>query len=620
MSNFLNDFCSIGLSFKYDSFRLLYFGVSLLVFILCSVFATDHLKGKKKNTRFVISWIVTFLCTVGLLFSGDFFTLFMFFEIMSLASTIWVFQAETPESDYAGRVYLRISVLCGLVMLYGIFLVFVTFGTLDLEKLTKTSQGAPLSLKLLPCILISIGFAAKAGAFVFHVWLPRAYTEAVAPGTAFLSAILSKAGIIGMILTSSALGLLRSEVWGNILLVFGACTMVTGAVLAIFNRHLKRTIACSSLSQIGFILTGLACMVLEPDGIAYTGTVLHMLNHTFIKTALFILAGSVYSATGTYDLNELKGCGRKNYISMGIFAVCAASLAGIPGFSGFVSKNMMHEALDAIAEESSLAAFVSVVFTLTGGLTLCYMLKLFICLFVEKKAATGNVIYDEKKGMGSNLIMALIPAVIVFVSGFWTLFKKLPSLAVLEEYDTSAKYPDFTEAVSLKLFTPGVLLTTFISLAVGTGAYFLFVRVMMIRKEGTETSYKTGLPAWVDLERYVYRPVFMYFLPFVLAFTARLFDKITDLIIYFFRKKIFKPLKRRKPVAGGNTFSYALGTALDRIFGRRRKPGKVSYVTSLALFNEQTAAIARMIERSLSLSMLLFSTGLVITFIYMLFK
>ncbi len=602
----------------YDNFRLLYFGVSLFVFILCSVFATDNLKGCKKNKRFVISWVITFLCTAGLLFAGDLFTCFMFFEIMSLASTVWVFQAETPGSDYAGRVYLRISVACGLVMLYGLFLVFDSFKTLDIQRLTEITATAPLSIKLLPCILISVGFGAKAGAFLLHVWLPGAYTEAVVPGTAFLSAILSKAGIIGIIMTSSALGLLGSEAWGNILLVFGACTMVTGAILAIFNRHLKRTIACSSLSQIGFILTGLACMVLEPDGIAYTGTVLHMLNHTFIKTALFILAGSVYSSTGTYDLNELRGCGRNNPISMGIFAVCAASLAGIPGFSGFISKNMMHEALDAIAEESSLAAFVSVVFTLTGGLTLCYMLKLFICLFIEKAPEGSKVSYDEKTGMFKNLFMALIPAAIVFVLGIASpLFKKIPSLAVMAEYEKAAGKLDLAEAAGLRLLTPAVLLTTFVSIAFGTGAYYLFVRVIMIKKDG---AYRKGLPSWVDLERYVYRPVFMYFLPFVLAFAARLFDKITDLIIYFFRKKIFKPLKRRKPVAGVNTFSYALGTVLDRIFGRRRKPGKVSYVTSLALFNEQTAAIARMIERSLSLSMLLFSTGLVITFIYMLFK
>ncbi len=615
MTGFLNNFCSIGLSFKSDGFRLLYFGLSLFVFIVCSVSAAELLKGKKKTARFTVSWIVTFLCTAGFLFAGDLFTCFMFFEIMSLASTIWVFQEENERSDYAGRVYLRISVICGMVMLYGLFLVAHNFGTLDLDELTILARKAPIAYKLVPTLLISVGFAAKAGVFALHVWLPKAYTEAVAPGTAFLSAILSKAGIIGMILTASALGMLENEVLGNLLLILGACTMVTGAFLAIFNADLKKTIACSSLSQIGFIVTGVACMVIRPDGVAYTGTVLHMINHTLIKTTLFLAAGAIFKAAGTYDLNELKGYGRKKPFLAVVFAVCGLSLAGIPMFSGFMSKNMMHEALDVIAEDSVLAEIISVVFTVTGGLTLCYMLKLFICLFVEKGKGdnTGDIPVLSK-------CIVLVTGACVLVTGLAGAYAYIPSKAVLTEYAKAAGELDFEEVFEFSFFTPAILLTSLISAVVGCAAYFIFVRLILIASVDGKKRYTRVLPGWFDLERYVYRPVFMYFLPFVLAFAARLFDKLTDLVIYFFRKKVFKPLKKRKHAADGNSFVYVFGTLLDKITRRTVKPGKVSYVTLLALFNEQTAAMARIIERSLSLSMLLFSTGLVITLIYMLFK
>ncbi len=612
----MSNFCSIGLSFKADGFRLLYFGVSLFVFLICSAFAKDYLKETPKQLRFWISWTVTFLSTVGLLFAGDFFTCFMFFEIMSLTSAIWVLHRETTGADYAGRVYLRISVICGMVMLYGLVLVKYNFGTLDLEELTKITATAELSKRLAPAILLSVGFGAKAGVFLLHVWLPKAYTHAVAPGTAFLSAILSKAGVIGIILSSSVLGLVGNETWGDLLLILGACTMVVGAFLAVFNNNLKKTVACSSLSQIGFIMTGVACMVLEPGGLAYTGTVLHMINHTLIKTALFIAVGSVYKMTGTHDLNELKGYGKDKPILKAVFAVCGLSLAGIPGFSGFISKNMMHEALDAVAETSTLAGVVSVVFTVTGGMTLCYMLKLFICLFVEKGFASKKPAVSVGRQ-----IYSLIPAISVFVTGAaFPLYAKLPSKAVLSEYRNALGILDFEEVFGFGFFSLTVIITTLISVAVGLGLYFLFVRILLIKNNKGERIYGEGLPLWVDSEKYLYRPVFMIFLPFVLAFVARLFDKLTDLIIYFFRKKVFKPLKKRRPVAVGNSFTYALGTVLDKITRRDKKPGRVSYVTSLALFNEQTAAMARMIERSLSLSMLLFSTGLVITLIYMLFK
>ncbi len=615
MTDFLNNFCSIGLSFKCDGFRLLYFGLSLFVFVVCSLFATEHHKGEKKNGRFAASWIVTFLCTTGLLFAGDLFTCFMFFEIMSMASAIWVFQPENERSDYAGRVYLRISVICGMVMLYGLFLAAHNFGTLDLGELTVITKKFPIMQRLVPALLLSVGFAAKAGVFIFHVWLPKAYTEAVAPGTAFLSAILSKAGIIGMILTVSSLNLLENELLGNILLILGACTMVTGAFLAVFNADLKKTVACSSLSQIGFILTGFACMVIRPDSVAYTGTVLHMINHTLIKTALFLMAGAIFKAAGTYDLNELKGYGRKKPVLAVIFAACGLSLAGIPGFSGFMSKNMMHEALDVIAECSLLAKVVSVVFTVTGGMTLCYMLKLFICLFVEKGEG-------EKKGNISILSkgIVLVTGACVLVSGLVKAYSYIPAKAVLTEYADAAGGLDFEEVFGFSFFTPTILIASLISVSVGCATYFIFVRLILVKNVDGEKRYARVLPEWFDLEKYIYRPVFMYFLPFVLAFAARLFDKLTDLVIYFFRKKVFKPLKKRKHAADGNTFAYGLGTVLDKITRRSSKPGKVSYVTLLALFNEQTAAMARLIERSLSLSMLLFSTGLVITLIYMLLK
>ncbi len=609
------------ISFKVDGFRLMYFGISLFVFLICTLFAIDHLKNDPKKKRFYISWAVTFLCTVGFLFAGDFITCFMFFEIMSLTSCIWVFQRETPESYSAGRVYLRISVICGMVMLMGLIMLKKKTGIdfvrlFDNDMIRSNMLKGPDNDLFLPALLISIGFGAKAGVFLLHVWLPKGYTEAVDPGSAFLSAILSKTGIIGIIWTTSALGLISNEKWGNLLMIFGALTMVTGALLAVFSNNLKTTVACSSLSQMGFILTGVSAMVLEPGPVAYSGTVLHMVNHTLIKTALFLAVAVIYEKTGTYDLNKLKGYGKNMPVLKGVFGICGFSLAGSPAFSGFVSKNMMHEALDAVAKTSVTASIVSVIFTVTGGLTLCYMLKLFISLFGDKGFAAKNPEVDLGKQM-----FAAVPTVVVLVTGLIrNLYKLFPVHALSDCYLPWANEKTFAEIADLSLFSFATIRATLISVAVGLILYFFFVRKVIIGNNKGERVYKDIFPKWIDLEKYLYRPIFMVFLPFVCAFVARVFDKLLDLIIYFFRKKVFKPLKKKRPVAVGNGFTYGMGTVLDKITGRQKNPGKVSFVTVLALFNEQTAAMARMIERSLSLSMLLFSTGLVITLLYMLFK
>ncbi len=614
MTRFLDNFCSIGLSFTRDNFRLLYFGITTFVFLCCTLFCLEYLKGEHKNRRFYIFWAITYLSVVGLLFAGDFFTLFMFFEIMSFASSVWVLQEENEESDYSGRLYLRISVICGMVMLYGLFMTYHNFGTLDFGSLRLLTQNASFNARFVPAILLFVGFGAKAGVFLLHVWLPRAHTAAPATASAVLSGILTKTGIMGIVITSSVLGLIKNDTWGLLLLVLGGCTMFTGAFLAIFSCNLKKTLACSSVSQIGFILTGIACMVLSADGFSYTGTLLHMLNHSMIKLVLFLSAGAVLKKTGSLDLNKIRGYGRKKLLLAVPFAIGAMSLAGIPGFSGYVSKTTIHEAVEALASTSEIAEVVSVVFTITGGMTLCYMLKLFVCLFVEKGEAENK----PDINMLSKLSV-IVPALVIFAMGILPgVFAKIPSVAVISEY--AAFNPDFGEVFEMHWFAFHTMKGGLISVAIGLALYFAFVRTVLVRKKDGEIVYSQGLPKWFDLEKYVYRPFFMYLLPFVFAFFSRIFDKLTDLIIYFFRIRIFKPLKKKRPVAVGNGLTYRLGLILDGITGRGKKEGKTSFVTSLALANEQAAAMARMIERSLSLSMLLFSTGLVITLIYMLLK
>ena len=128
----------------------------------------------------------------------------------------------------------------------------------------------------------------------------------------------------------------------GLLLVLGAVTMVLGAAIAVFSNNLKYILACSSLSQIGFILVGTAALSLlgQHNALAAHGTVLYMMNHSLVKLTLFLLAGVVYCNTHALDLNQIRGYGRGKPLLHGLFLCGACSLAGIPGFLGYISKTL----------------------------------------------------------------------------------------------------------------------------------------------------------------------------------------------------------------------------------------------------------------------------------------
>ncbi len=597
--NLIDTFCSIGLSFTYDGFRLVYAIITSFVFLMCTFFCREYLAGGHANKRFYTFWIITYLAVIGLLFSGDFFTLFMFFETMSFASTFWVLHEEDEGSDYAGRLYLRISVICGLVMLYGIFLVQHIFDTISFKELLAITgeEGFVLTKEMYAAaFLLFVGFGAKAGAFLLHVWLPRAHTVAPAPASAVLSGILTKTGIMGIIITSTTLGLMDDKIWGNFLMFMGGATMFTGAFLAIFSTNLKKTLACSSVSQIGFILTGISCMVLlaeegEALAFAYSGTLLHMINHSMIKLVLFLLAGGVLKKTGSLALNDIKGYGRNKPLLAIPFAIGALSISGVPGFSGYISKTLIHEAVEEVAH-SGLAHVVSIVFTITGGMTLCYMTKLFVCLFIENGPAA------QKKGLKPLSIFSVwLPAIILFGMGILPkIFAKIPALAAFTETGISGE--EFGKVSDMHWFAFHTMKGGLISIAIGIVLYLVVVRVLLMKKTSEGRIYRDALPKWFDLEKYVYRPVILYALPFILAIPFRVLDKLVDTLAYVTRMHILNPLHHK---------------------GKIRGKGYENFTKRVALAGAESAELAKIMERSISFSMLLFSIGLIITLFVMLF-
>jgi len=298
--------------------------------------------------------------------------------------------------------------------------------------------------------------------------------------------------------------------------------MFLGALLALFSVNLKRTLACSSMSQIGFILTGISMSVIlseHPEGFetALSGAMLHMVNHSIIKLVLFMAAGVVVMNLHTLTLDEIRGFGRRKPLLKAAFALGALGISGVPLFNGYISKTLLHEGIvEAAHEVHSMQTLLHVgewVFLISGGLTFAYMLKLFMCVFVEKNRDEARQREFDSKGNYMTLLsgaVILLPGILCAVLGQPAVMKRLASFMTGEE-----------GILEFQAFTWGNLKGGLISLCIGAVVYLLVVRRVLYR----EGSYRNLWPERLDLENAVYRPLLVRILPGIFGAIASVFGE-----------------------------------------------------------------------------------------------
>lgn len=584
--------CGYGISFKLDGFRALYALIAALMWMMTTVFSREYLAHYRNRNRYYLFTLLTCGATVGVFLSNDFFTTFVFFEIMSFTSYVMVVQDEKPGAMRAGETYISVAVIGGMVMLMGLFLMESRLGTLNFDRLHEAvTAKADLKELYLPGALILFGFGAKAGMFPLHIWLPKAHPVAPAPASALLSGVLTKAGIFGVLVLTGRV-FLRDEIWGNALLALGVITMLLGAVLAVFSVDLKRTLACSSMSQIGFILVGIGMQGLlgEENMLAVWGTGLHMLSHSLIKLVLFLCAGVVYMNLHKLDLNSIRGWGRDKPLLNVCFLMGALGIAGFPLWNGYVSKTLLHE---SIVEYIGLAGggiyrAVEWLFLLSGGLTAAYMTKLYVAVFVEKPdkpfPQTGRYM-----GLDSALAIGL-PALALPVLGLFPSPLMGGAARLMQDF----MVPDPQE-VSVRWFSLTNLRGAAISLAIGAAVYFLFIRTVLMRREDDgRKRYVDVWPQWLDLETLVYRPLLEKALPFLAALVCRVLDNLTDWAV----AALNRTLLRRKPIPPRNDGDYEPGDFTPHV--------------------RQSYTVMR-ISGSISFCLLLFGIGLCLAMGYLIF-
>ena len=501
----LAGFCGLGIGFVSGGFHSLMAFLTASGWLAATLLSKEYFAHVRRKNRYYLFWLVTLGATMGVFLSRDLYTTFIFFEIMSFTSYVAVVQTEEEQALSAGETYLAVAVIGGLVTLTGLFLLYHQLGTLQFDQLGEAAaQAADRGALWAGGILTLVGFGAKAGAFPLHIWLPTAHPAAPAPASAVLSGVITKTGIFGAAVLSTTL-FLHDGTWGTMLAVIGGITMVLGAVLAVCSLDLKRTLACSSVSQIGFILVGLSmqCLLGSHNALAVDGTILHIVNHSLIKLVLFPAAGVIHLTAHTFDLNRLRGFGRGKPLLALVMGLPMLSLAGLPLLSGYVSKTLLHESIveyiHLAGEGAWLFTALECLFLFTGGLTLAYMLKLFVCLFLDRPARP----WPEKRGY----IAPASAAVLLLYALLMPLLGAAPGgtmdpIAAFARSFFQGHAPDHPVAY----FAPVNLKGAAISLAIGALVYLVVVRGLLTRREVGGRRYLDPIPKSWNLEYGVYRP------------------------------------------------------------------------------------------------------------------
>jgi len=367
----------VNLQIALDGFNLFMLFTISLVSLCISLFSIDYLEHYGHKANFYALFLVMIAGMNGLVLVPDLFSVYLFLEVAAVASYALVAFGLGYDELEASFKYLMLSVVASAFTLLSITIIFGMTGSLSFQAVAQGLQDLNAKLVIGVCLAFFImGFGLKAALVPFHAWLPDAHPSAPAPISAMLSGLLIKvSGIYALFrIIYSVIGI--SSALSQLLMALGTISIVVAALLALGQHDLKRMLAYSSISQVGYIVLGLALGT--PLGIA--GALFHLFNHAVAKGLLFLNSGSVQHITGTRNLDELGGLGKKVPITAGTNLVGALSIAGVPPLAGFWSKLLIIMALIQAREFG-----YALVAILASILTLWYY------LLIQRKAFFGRL-------------------------------------------------------------------------------------------------------------------------------------------------------------------------------------------------------------------------------------
>jgi multicomponent Na+:H+ antiporter subunit D len=391
----------LGITVAVDGFSLFMLTVIALVSACVGLYSINYMEHYGAKANYYALLLMMTVGMNGLVLVTDLFQVYIFLEVAAVASYALVAYGREHAELEAAFKYLMLSVVASAAILVAIALLFGLTGSLSfagvgegLRQLeAKAAAGVAAALFLL-------GFGLKAALVPFHAWLPDAHPSAPAPISAVLSGLLIKvSGVYALTrVFFHVFGL--SPALSDVMMWTGTVSIVVAALLALKQTDMKRMLAYSSISQVGYVVLGLGLGT--PLGVA--GGLFHLLNHAVAKGLLFLTSGSVQHATGTRDLDELGGLAKRMPVTATTSLIGSLSIAGVPPLGGFWSKLLIIMAL--VQARRPVLAVIAV---LASVLTLWYYLILQRKAFFGKLNARWAEVKEAPFWMtAAQVVMALI--------------------------------------------------------------------------------------------------------------------------------------------------------------------------------------------------------------------
>jgi len=368
---------TVNLQVSVDGFGLFMLLAVQLVSLAVGLFSVNYMDHYGAKANYYALLLVMIAGMNGLILSADLFNVYIFLEVAAVASYALVAYGLEHDELEASFKYLMLSVIASAAILVSIAVLFGMTGGLSFSAVAEGLRSLPSAgVTALCAALFLMGFGLKAALVPFHAWLPDAHPSAPAPISAVLSGLLIKvSGVYALTrIFFNVFGL--TPALSQVLMWLGAVSVVVAAFLALGQKDVKRMLAYSSVSQVGYVILGIGLGT--PLGVA--GGLFHLLNHALAKGLLFLNSGSVQQATGTRNLDEMGGLAKRMPVTAGTTIVGSLSIAGIPPLGGFWSKLLIIMAL-VQAGEGALA----VIAVLASVLTLWYY------LILQRKAFFGKL-------------------------------------------------------------------------------------------------------------------------------------------------------------------------------------------------------------------------------------
>jgi proton-translocating NADH-quinone oxidoreductase chain N len=391
--------------FEIDMLSVFMAGSIAFLGFLAVIYSVSYMEKETRLTEFYT--LVAFMLAgmMGVSMAGDFFTLFVFWELMGLSSYVLVaFLKRTWGPIEAGFKYLVMSATAGAFLILSMAIIYGMTGTLNFAALADSLRGASVSPWIFALFsTLVVGFGVKSAIVPLHTWLPDAHPEAPSPISALLSGIVIETGLYA--LTRVLFISFEPGIFKLPMAFLAVLTMTLANVMALLQSDIKRLLAYSSIAQIGYMLVGLAA------GTAYgaMGLFLHVFNHSMMKGMAFLAAGSIVHETGTRDLKSFRGVGKMMPITSFSLFITLLGLGGVPGTNGFISKYHLFSA----AFGSGLG-WLGIMGVLNSALSMAYYIRIMQILLGSPEE--GFNVHEAPIPM---VAVTLVMAVIIVFLGIW---------------------------------------------------------------------------------------------------------------------------------------------------------------------------------------------------------